>query len=52
MECIFRFIKEDDGVTAVEYGLIIGLIAIVIIGALTLIGTSLNSVFENIASFI
>lgn len=52
MESMFRFIKDDDGVTAIEYGLIIALIAVVIIGALTIVGTSLNSIFENIASHI
>jgi pilus assembly protein Flp/PilA len=45
-----RFLHEDDAATAIEYGLIAGLVAVVLIGALTLTGTSLQSVFNNIAT--
>lgn len=38
---------NDSGVTAVEYALIIGLIAIVIIGAITLLGTSISNLFSH-----
>ena len=41
---------DNRGVTAMEYGLIAALIAVVIITAVTLIGTDLNKVFTNIAS--
>lgn len=41
--------KEDKGVTAVEYALIIGLVAIVIIGAVTLLGGSISTVFSRAA---
>jgi|KBSSwiStaDraftv2_1062776.scaffolds.fasta_scaffold1878375_2 pilus assembly protein Flp/PilA len=44
-----RFVSDERGATAIEYGLIAGLIAVVIIGALTLTGTSLNSVFGQVA---
>lgn len=44
-----RLLSEERGATAIEYGLIAGLIAVVIIGALTVTGTSLNSVFENVS---
>jgi pilus assembly protein Flp/PilA len=44
-----RLLSEDRGATAIEYGLIAGLIAVVIIGALTVTGTSLKSVFENVS---
>lgn len=44
------FFKEDSGVTAIEYGLIAALIAVVIIGAVTLVGTSLSSVFTSVAT--
>jgi pilus assembly protein Flp/PilA len=41
---------DKKGVTAVEYGLLCALIAIVIIGAVTTLGTNLNSLFTKIAS--
>ena len=44
-----RLLSEEGGATAIEYGLIAGLIAVVVIGALTLTGTSLNSVFTTVA---
>lgn len=37
--------RDDRGATAVEYGLMVSLIAVVIIGAVTLIGTNLNAKF-------
>jgi pilus assembly protein Flp/PilA len=46
---INRFIWEEEGVTAIEYGLIAALIAIVIIVAVTAIGTNLNVVFCAVA---
>lgn len=47
---IRAFAKEETGATAIEYGLIAALIAVVIITALTAIGTSLTSVFNAIGS--
>ena len=41
--------SEDEGATAVEYGLMVSLIAVVIIGAVTLIGTNLNTMFTGVA---
>ncbi len=42
-------VKDDEkGATAVEYGLIVGLIAVVIIAAVTLLGTNLNGLFGEI----
>jgi pilus assembly protein Flp/PilA len=38
---IMRFVKEEDGATAVEYGLMVSLIAVAIIAVVTLIGQSL-----------
>ncbi|MDZ4733706.1 MAG: Flp family type IVb pilin [Nitrospirota bacterium] len=49
---IVRFMKEEDGATAVEYGLMVALIAVVIIGAVTLLGTNLNGTFTNVAGAI
>ncbi|MCR2829177.1 Flp family type IVb pilin [Acidithiobacillus ferrooxidans] len=47
---VARFVREEEGVTAIEYGLIAGLIAVVIIGAVTTVGNKLNAVFNLIAS--
>lgn len=44
-----RFTQDEEGVTAIEYGLIAALIAIVIIGSVTAVGKNLNIVFQNIA---
>lgn len=43
-------LRNDRGATAVEYGLMVALIAIVIIGAVTLLGTNLSSLFNRIAT--
>lgn len=45
-----RFIQDEEGVTAIEYGLIAALIAVVIIAAVTTVGTKLNAIFTNIAA--
>jgi pilus assembly protein Flp/PilA len=42
---IMRFVTEEDGATAVEYGLMVSLIAVVIIASVTLIGTNLAAKF-------
>jgi pilus assembly protein Flp/PilA len=47
-----KFLADESGVTAIEYGLIAGLIALVIIGAVTLLGTNLSSMFGNVAGSI
>jgi pilus assembly protein Flp/PilA len=45
-----RFARDESGVTAIEYGLIAALIAVVIITAVTLVGTDLTNLFTNIAA--
>jgi pilus assembly protein Flp/PilA len=50
MEKMKRFLKEEEGVTAIEYGLIAALIALVIITAVTTLGTTLSSKFSTIAT--
>lgn len=50
MNLIKNFIREEDGVTAIEYGLIAALIAVVIVTAVTLVGTKLTAVFNNVAT--
>jgi pilus assembly protein Flp/PilA len=47
---LVRFIREDQGVTAIEYGLIAALIAVAIIVALTTLGQSLESNFNEVSS--
>ena len=41
--------KDEEGATAVEYGLMVSLIAVVIIGAVAAIRTNLSGMFEGIA---
>ena len=43
-----QFFRDEDGVTAIEYGLIAALIAVVIIVSVRLIGTNLNVIFQFI----
>ncbi|MCT7374361.1 Flp family type IVb pilin [Chelativorans salis] len=50
MELIKRFARNESGATAIEYGLIAGLIAVVIITAVTTVGTDLTSIFETIST--
>lgn len=49
---IMRFVKEEDGATAVEYGLMVALIAAFIIGSVQLLGTNISTVFTNTANTI
>jgi pilus assembly protein Flp/PilA len=50
MERIKKFFRDEEGATAVEYGLMVALIAIVIIVAVTLLGTNLSSKFNQVAT--
>jgi len=50
MNLISRFLNDESGVTAIEYGLIAALIAVVIIGAVSTVGTSLTGTFSAVAS--
>lgn len=42
--------KDENGATAIEYGLIAALIAVAAISAFTLVGTNLSTVFNTIAT--
>jgi pilus assembly protein Flp/PilA len=46
---LIRFTRQDKGATAVEYGLMVALIAIAIIASVTLVGTNLNTLFTTVA---
>ena len=46
---IARFLDDDTGATAIEYGLIAALISVAIIGAVTTMGTKLSSTFATVS---
>lgn len=50
MNTVKRFKNDESGATAIEYGLIAALIAVVVIGAVTLIGENLTDQFDTIAA--
>jgi len=50
MDIVRRFINEDRGATAIEYGLIAAGIAVAIIAVVNGLGTQLNSTFSSISS--
>jgi len=45
-----KLLSDRDGATAIEYGLIAALISVVIISAVTMVGTKLSGVFNSIAT--
>lgn len=45
-----RFMRDEEGVTMVEYGLLAALISIVVLGMVTQIGTHLNTAFQTICT--
>jgi pilus assembly protein Flp/PilA len=45
-----QFLRDEEGVTAIEYGLIAALIAVVIIAGAAAVGTNLNTLFTNIST--
>jgi pilus assembly protein Flp/PilA len=52
MNLISRFVRDESGATAIEYGLIAALIAVVIITAVTAVGTQLSTTFNNISTHV
>ena len=50
MQNIVRFMKDESGATAIEYGLIAALIAVAIIGAVTAVGGSVSTQFTEIGA--
>ncbi len=52
MEKLGNFFKDESGASAVEYGLLVALIAVVIIGAVTTLGTSLSTQFNSVSTSI
>jgi pilus assembly protein Flp/PilA len=45
-----RFIKQEEGATAIEYGLIAALISVAIVGVLVTLGPALSGVFSTVQS--
>ena len=50
MNVVSRFVADDSGATAIEYGLIAALIAVGIIAAATTLGSSLSDLFGRIST--
>ncbi len=49
MNHIMRFVRDEEGATALEYGLLAALIAAVIIGAVQVLGQTVSQTFTNIS---
>ena len=52
MRMLYRFFKDEDGATAIEYGLIATLVSVVIITGLSLLGPALDTTFTDISTCI
>jgi pilus assembly protein Flp/PilA len=50
MEKLIRFFKDEEGATAVEYGLIVALIAAVIVAIVKTLGTQISAAFQSIVT--
>lgn len=50
MKTMIRFFKNEDGATAIEYGLIAALISVAAIGAMGALGTSLTTLFTSVST--
>ena len=50
MQFIRKMLKNEEGATAIEYGLIAALIAVAAIGAMTSVGTKLTNTFNNVSN--
>lgn len=50
MSFVTKFFKDESGATAIEYGLIAALVAVVLVGALQLLGGGLTGTFTGIAN--
>jgi pilus assembly protein Flp/PilA len=50
MKTLVKLLRDESGVTAIEYGLIAALVAVVIISAVTSLGTSLKTTFNSVAT--
>lgn len=48
MHSMIRFLKKEEGATAIEYGLIASLIAVAIVGVLVTLGPALSGIFQTV----
>ncbi len=49
-QALTKFLRDEDGASAIEYGLIAGLVAVALITSLTGLGTALGTFFTSIAT--
>lgn len=47
---ILKMLRNEDGATAIEYGLVAALIAVAAVGAMSGLGTKLNTTFNNVSN--
>ena len=52
MKNIVRFFKDEEGVTAIEYGLLAALIALALVAGASALGVNLGQFFQDIADYI
>ena len=50
MKLVARFVKDESGATAIEYGLIAALISVAIIGGASALGSSVGTTFTNVST--
>jgi pilus assembly protein Flp/PilA len=50
MEKMIRFFRDEEGATAVEYGLLVALIAAVIVGTVLTLGGQINAAFQTVVA--
>jgi pilus assembly protein Flp/PilA len=50
MKALRNFCQDESGASAVEYGLLVALIAVVIIGAVSMLGTTISGMFTKVAT--
>ena len=52
MKRLLKFLKNEHGASAVEYGLLVAMVTAVIVGAVTLLGGNLQQTFNYVASVV
>lgn len=50
MQHVMKFLRDEEGASAVEYGLLVGLIAAVIVVAVTTLGTTVDGIYTNVSA--
>ena len=50
MKLLFRFLRDEEGATAIEYALLTALIAVVAIASMTNVGTAISNTFSNVST--